>query len=247
MRVLISGLCGFMGREVAKLCKAGYRGSELAAGVDPFGDEAEVPCAKSFDEAETGVDVIVDFSNHACTRELLAFALKNRLPLVLATTGQTEEELAEIRRAAEQIPIFFAANFSVGVTLLVELAKKAAAAMPDAEIEIVEAHHDRKLDAPSGTALTLAEAIREVRPRASFLTGRSGHGKRAPEEIGIHAVRMGNIVGRHEVILGTQNEIVTLKHEAQSRAVFAEGALAAAEFLIGKPAGFYDMKSLVAF
>ena len=246
MRILINGLCGHMGREVARLAQAGCRGGELVAGVDPFASEAPVPCAASFVDAETDVDVIIDFSHHSCTNELLAFAVQNRIPLVLATTGQTEEERAAIRAASEKIPLFFAANYSLGVALLAELAKKAAAAMPDAEIEIIEKHHDRKLDAPSGTALALAEAIREARPAAAVVTGRSGHGKRTPEEIGIHAIRMGNIVGEHEIIIGTQNELITLKHEAQSRALFAEGALAAAAFLVGKPAGLYDMKSLIA-
>jgi 4-hydroxy-tetrahydrodipicolinate reductase len=134
---------------------------------------------------------------------------------------------------------------SLGVALLVELAKTAAAAMPDAEIEIIEKHHNRKIDAPSGTALMIANAIMDVRPDAYTNLGRSGQGKRTPEEIGIHAIRMGNIVGEHEVILGTQNQSVTLKHEAHSRALFAEGALAAAAFIIGCEKGLYDMKSLI--
>jgi 4-hydroxy-tetrahydrodipicolinate reductase len=135
---------------------------------------------------------------------------------------------------------------SLGVALLVELAKQAASAMPDAEIEIIEKHHDRKLDAPSGTALMIANALMEVRPEAYTNLGRSGQGKRTPEEIGIHAIRMGNIVGEHEVMLGTQNQTISLKHEAHSRALFAEGALAAAAFLIGCDKGLYDMKSLVS-
>ena len=117
--------------------------------------------------------------------------------------------------------------------------------MPDAEIEIIEAHHDRKLDAPSGTALAIADAICQVRPAATVVTGRSGYGKRTPDEIGIHAVRMGNIVGEHEVIIGTQNQTITLRHDAHDRALFAEGALAAAEFLQGKPAGLYSMADIV--
>ena len=247
MRILVSGLKGFMGNEVAKLALKGYRGAELAGGVDPAEGETSVPCAGSFAEAQTDVDVVVDFSHHSNTKDLLAFAVANRLPLVLATTGQTEEERAAIAKAAESIPLFFAANYSLGVALLVELARKAAAAMPDAEIEIVEIHHDRKVDAPSGTALALAEAIRGVRPECTIHTGRSGMGKREPNEIGIQAVRMGNVVGIHEVMIGTQNQTITLKHEAHSRALFAEGALAAADFLIGKPAGLYDMNSLLAF
>ena len=165
---------------------------------------------------------------------------------MIATTGQTDEERAAIEEAAKEIPIFFAANFSVGVALLIELAKKAAAAMPDAEIEIVEKHHDRKVDAPSGTALAIARALQTVRPNAEIVTGRSGFGKRTKEEIGVHAIRMGNIPGEHEVLIGTNNQTISLKHETHDRAVFAEGALAAAAFLQGKPAGLYDMQDLLA-
>ena len=248
MRILISGFGGFMGREVAKLAREGCRGAVLAAGVDLMGvRDADVPCAVGFDDALTDVDVVVDFSHHACTLPLLDFVTKNGLRLVLATTGQTEQERAAIEEASKKIPLFFAANYSLGIALLIELAKKAAAVMPDAQIEIIEKHHDRKLDAPSGTALAIGEAIREVRPEATFNLGRSGMGKRTPEEIGFHAIRMGNLVGEHEVLLGTQNQTISLKHEAHSRALFAEGALASAEFLCGKPAGLYDMKSLVSF
>ena len=133
------------------------------------------------------------------------------------------------------------------VALLIELAKTAAAAFPEAEIEIIEKHHNRKLDAPSGTALAIADAVCEVRPNAFTVKGRSGNGKRDRAEIGIHAVRMGNIVGEHEVIVGTQNQTITLKHEAHSRALFAEGALSAARFLADRPAGLYDMKSMISF
>ena len=245
MRILVSGLKGYMGNEVAALAAKGNRGAELVCGVDPAEGPAPVPCYPSFAEAPADVDVVVDFSHHSCTRELLAYAVGGGIPLVLATTGQTEEERAAIAKAAEKIPLFFAANYSLGVALLIELARKTAAAMPDAEIEIVEIHHDRKVDAPSGTALAIAEAIRQVRPESTVHTGRSGMGKRTPEEIGIHAVRMGNVVGVHEVMIGTQNQTITLKHEAHSRALFAEGALAAADFLMGKPAGLYDMTSLL--
>lgn len=250
MRILISGMCGHMGREVVKLAQANYRGAELTCGVDAFaGDDTSVACARSFAEAAKFAEVtdcIVDFSHHTCTHELLEYAVANNLPVVLCTTGQTSEELAEIDAASGKIPVFFSANMSLGVALLVELAKKTAAAMPDAEIEIIEKHHDRKLDAPSGTALMIANAIKEVRKNAFNVLGRSGHGKRTKEEIGIHAIRMGNIVGEHEVIVGTQNQTLTLKHEAHDRALFAEGALAAAEWLIGKPAGRYEMKDMVA-
>ena len=229
-----------MGREVVKLAEIGYRGSNLAVGVDPSSDGSEAPLSvKSFKDIIeiNNVDCIVDFSHHSCVSELLDFAVENNIPTVVATTGHTPEEIAKIHEAAKYIPVFFSANMSLGVALLVELAKTAAKSMPDAEIEIVEQHHNRKIDAPSGTALMLASAICEVRPEAYVNTGRSGQGKRTPEEIGIHAI--------HEVIVGTQNQTITLKHEAHSRALFAEGALAAAAFLVECDAGLYDMKSII--
>ena len=244
MRALLSGILGHMGREVLAL--SGCRGVEIAAGVDlaAFG-ECPIPVAADFDCAETDVDCVMDFSHHAATKALTDFCVKNRLPLVLATTGQTDEEREMIFAAAEKIPLFFAANYSLGIALLAETAKKIAAAMPEAELEIVEMHHDRKIDAPSGTALTLAEALREVRPHATVVTGRSGHGKRAENEIGIQSVRLGNIVGVHEILIGTASETITLKHEAHSRALFAEGAYAAVAYLAGKPAGLYTMQDLI--
>ncbi len=246
MKIIISGLGGAMGSELAKLCRQGTRGAELAGGVDPFfAGETDVPYVKSFSEPLPDADCIVDFSHHSATKELLEFAVSKNMPLVLATTGQTEEEKQAIKEASKEIPLFFAANYSLGIALLIELAKKAAQAMPDAEIEIIEMHHDRKIDAPSGTALAIAEALQEVRPEAEIHCGRSGMEKRTKTEIGIQSVRMGNITGIHEVMIGTNNQTITLKHEAHSRALFAEGALAAAEFLIGKPAGLYDMQSLV--
>lgn len=245
MRILVSGLNGHMGKEVAKLCEEGVRGAVLAGGVDILADASNEFCSSSFDNASTDCDCIIDFSHHSLTDELCAFAEKNRIPVVIATTGQTEEELGAVKKASETIPVFYSANMSFGIALLIELAKKCAIAMPDAEIEIIEKHHDRKIDAPSGTALAIARAIQEVRPEAELHPGRSGQAKRTKTEIGISSIRMGNIVGEHEVMIGTQNQTITLKHEAHSRALFAEGALAAAAFLLGKPAGLYGMKDLV--
>lgn len=248
MNILISGICGFMGREVEKLCAEGYRGARLSLGVDISADGTRENVYENFSSVpyDAPIDCIIDFSHHSATASLLAFAVERKIPTVLCTTGHTEEELSEISKAAKYIPLFFSANMSLGVALLVELAKNAARALPEAEIEIIEKHHDRKLDAPSGTALMLADSIKEVRPEAYANVGRSGHGKRSPEEIGIHAIRMGNVVGEHEVILATQNQTITLKHEAHSRALFAEGALAAAVYLVNASVGLHDMKSLVA-
>lgn len=247
MKILLNGYSGFMGAEVVKLCRAGYRGAELLAGVDPKGGSGEDTVYSSVSEIPLGqsIDCIVDFSHHSAVGQLLEFATERAIPTVVATTGHTDGEKELISAAAERIPVFHSANMSLGIALLVELAKTAAMAMPEAEIEIVEKHHNRKIDAPSGTALLLANEICSVREQAYTKCGRAGQGKRAPEEIGIHAIRMGNIVGEHEVIVGTQNQTVTLKHEAHSRALFAEGALAAAAFLVNCAPGLYDMKSLI--
>ena len=250
MNILLNGALGHMGLEVVKLCDAGYRSASLLMGVDPGADASgmSMPVYNSFDEIvdASDIDCIVDFSHHSSTAALVEFVEKNNIPTVVCTTGHTEDELSAIRSLSARVPVFFSANMSLGVALLVELAKTAALAMPEAEIEIIEKHHNRKVDAPSGTALMIADAICDIRPKAYKNLGRSGQGKRTPDEIGIHAIRMGNIVGEHEVIVGTQNQTITLKHEAHSRALFAEGALAAAEFLVGREAGLYDMKSLVS-
>ena len=243
MKVILCGYAGHMGREVRE-CASRIAGCEIVAGVDPMA-EPEGICVRSFDECTAEADVIIDFSHHSMTDALLDFAEKRNLPVVLATTGQTDGEKGRIQAAAKKIPIFLAANYSLGIAVLTDLVKRAAALYPDGEIEIVEQHHDRKLDAPSGTALSLFNAVKDVRPAATANMGRSGQGKRTPDEVGMHAIRMGNIVGVHEVMIGTQNERITLKHEAFSRGVFAEGSLKAAAFMTGKTPGIYDMKDLL--
>lgn len=246
MKILICGVGGRMGREVASLVLGGMRGAEAVAGYDVLPvDTREFPTYNNWADVKETPDCIIDFSHHAGTKALLEYACEKKIPVVLATTGHDESELALIEDAAKQIPLFHSANMSLGVALLAELAKMTAKTFPDADIEIIEKHHNRKLDAPSGTALLLARAIRTVREKATFVFGRSGQAKRTPEEIGIHAIRMGNIVGEHEVIVGTDTQTITLKHEAHSRALFAEGAIAAADFLIGRGAGLYDMKSMI--
>ena len=247
MKILICGVGGRMGREVAKLALDGVRGASVAAGFDVMPiDTREFPTYTDWSAVQEKVDCIIDFSHHTATEALLNFAKANNVPTVVATTGHTEEEKELILAAAEEIPVFHSANMSLGIALLVELAKTAAKAFPDADIEIIEKHHNRKLDAPSGTALLLANAIKKVRKQAKFIFGRSGQAKREADEIGIHAIRMGNIIGEHEVIVGTDTQTITLKHEAHSRALFAEGALAAAEYLCGKPSGLYDMERMIS-
>ena len=247
MNLVVNGALGYMGREVVGLCECGYRGARLAFGVDRDGLGCE-NIYPSFSSAPTpdGVDCIIDFSHHTALAELLDFALRYSIPTVIATTGHTEAERTMILNASRHIPIFFSANMALGVALLVELARWCALALPEAEIEIIEKHHSRKADAPSGTALMIANAIRDVRPDTAVKNGRSGIARRTQSEIGIHAVRMGALIGEHEVLIATKNQTITLKHEAHSRTLFAEGAIAAAEFTVGCECGLYDMKSLVS-
>lgn len=246
MRIIINGVCGRMGSELLNITRSGYCGSEFAAGVDinATADMGE-GFFTSLEEVKNEADCIIDFSHHTCTASILKYAVEKNLPVVLCTTGHTEEELKVVEATANKIPIFKSANMSLGIALLVELAKLAAKTMPGADIEIVEKHHNRKLDAPSGTALLLADEIKTVRENANYVLGRSGMGKREPNDIGIHAVRMGNIVGEHEVLIGTDTQTITLKHECHSRNVFAEGAVNAAAFLVKQKPGIYDMNDMV--
>ena len=246
MRVLVHGITGHMGQIIASLAEGGFAGSTLAGGVSPDVRHEDNSNFKSFASCNVESDVVVDFSFHGAVKDLMDYCIANNLPVVVATTGHTEEEKAIISKASERIPVFYSANMSIGVATLADLAKKAVSAFPDADIEIVETHHNRKLDVPSGTALLLAKAIKEARPQSTFNIGRPDNGKRTKEEIGIHSLRMGNIVGIHEIHISTGNETLTLRHEAHSRALFGEGALRAASFLIGKMPGLYDMKDMIA-
>ncbi len=246
MKILINGIGGRMGAEVKKMALDRYRNAELACGVDitPVALDGIATYTDLYD-AKEDIDVIVDFSHHTGTKKLLEYAIEKKKPVVLCTTGHDEGELKLIDAASKKTAVFHSANMSLGVALLCELAKTAARTFPDADIEIIEKHHNRKLDAPSGTALMLAKEIQKIRENAFFSFGRQGQAKRMQNEIGIHAVRMGNIVGEHEVIIGTDTQTITLKHEAHSRSLFAEGAIVAADFIKDKPSGLYDMYSMI--
>ena len=241
MNIILNGAKGRMGRIVDAAAAAG--GHSVVARVD-FG-YAGGEGLRTLDEYQGPADVVIDFSNHAATAQVVDYCTKRGLPVVVATTGQTEEELALIDGAAKAVPVFLSANMSLGVALLADLAKKAAAVFSDADIEIIEKHHNQKLDVPSGTALLLARRIKEARPAAEFVIGRHENGKRTKAEIGIHSLRLGNEVGVHEIIIATGSETITLKHEAENRSLFAQGALAAAAFIAGKAPGMYDMRSII--
>lgn len=246
MDIIVNGSNGRMGKELVKLIKEGYRGSKLAASVNRSGTTLDGDFIFSqLDDFSGEASCIIDFTNHEQTNNLVQYAIRRNLPLVIATTGQTEEELNTILEASKRIPIFYSANMSIGVAILVELAKTTAKLMDDADIEIIEKHHNRKADAPSGTALMIADAIKEIKIDAIYVKGRNGYEKRQKNEIGIHAIRMGNIFGEHEVIIGTDSQTLSLKHEVHNRAIFAEGALTAAEFIIDKSPGIYSMQDMV--
>ena len=246
MKIIINGCNGRIGQEINKLLIEGYKSSSLAAGIDRSNINGDRTLYyKQLNDFNGDADCIVDFSNHLMTRDLTEYAIRRNIPLVVATTGQTDEELELIKDASEKVPIFLAANTSLGVALLVELAKMTVKHMPEADIEIIEKHHNRKLDSPSGTALLIANEIKKVKKDSKYVYGRSEMAKREKNEIGIHAIRLGNIVGEHEVIIGTDSQTITLKHEAHDKLLFAEGAIVAAEFLIHQEPGLYGMKDLV--
>ena len=241
MNIIINGAKGRMGRIVD--AAAAQASHSVVARVD-FG-YGEGEGLRTLEAYQGPADVVIDFSNHAATAQVTEYCVKRNLPVIVATTGQTPEELALIDAAAKAVPVFLSANMSLGVALLADLAKKAAAVFPDADIEIIEKHHNQKLDVPSGTALLLARRIREARPGAEFVIGRHENGKRTKAEIGIHSLRLGNEVGTHEIIIATGSETITLKHEAENRSLFAQGALAAAAFIVGRAPGMYDMRSII--
>ncbi len=235
---------GRLGHTARAMRAGGTPGASLAGAVDACASEDGV--LRSLEEFTGEADCLLDFSNHAATQSLCAFACSRNLPLIVATTGQTDEELALLRAAAEKIPVFLSGNMSLGIAVLCRMARTLAAAFPDADIEIVEAHHNQKLDVPSGTALMLARAIQTARPGSTLVVGRHEDGKREKREIGIHSLRMGSTVGIHEVIVNTGSQVLTLRHEAQDRSLFAEGALSAASFLLGQKSGLYGMEELTA-
>ena len=238
MRAIVCGANGAMGKLICA-----NLGDEVVGRVSIDG-ENNVP--KTFAElGKVEADVLIDFSHHTAIADVLAYAKEIGCAAVIGTTGHTPEEKAMIYAAAEEIPVFFTGNTSMGIAVLCRLAKEAAKFFPDADIEIVEVHHNRKVDAPSGTALMLFNAIKEVRPNATANCGRSGEGKRTKDEIGISALRMGSVVGIHEIHIHTGTQCLTLKHEAATRAMLADGAVDAARFMVGKGKGLHNMDNIL--
>jgi len=238
MKILVNGATGVMGGYVLKAIEKGYGDSTLAAAVNVRDG--------SLLAFNGDCDCIIDFSHHLSTPVLVDVATRKNIPLVIATTGQSEEEMEIIKKASEIIPVFYSGNMAISITVFGELIKTALKAYPEAEVEIVECHHTRKHDAPSGTALMLGKAALEARPNYHLTVGRTVEsGKRDSKEITIHSLRMGNVVGDHEIIINAGNQIFTMKHQMLDRAVFAEGAIVAANYLVKQKPGFYGMKDLI--
>lgn len=242
MKIILNGALGRMGKEVEACVKEGFKGITEAVYCDIGAETPEV--YKTLWDIREGADVLVDFSHHAATKELLAFAKARNMPLVIATTGQTAEEKEEILAAAKSLPLFFSPNMSAGVAFLNALVKQASSFFEGADVEIIERHHNKKLDAPSGTAKMLAETVSSV-TGGEIISGRNGICPRQKGEIGISSVRGGDVFGVHEVSFYTGSETFTLIHTAENRGMFAKGALLAALFVAGRKPGLYAAPDLL--
>ena len=247
--IILVGAGGKMGKFVAAACE---KDAELnvVSGMDKFPCETPFPTFKDFSEINVKADAIIDFSNPALLDSMLSFATEKKLPLVIATTGYSDEQIEKIKKASQQIPVFFTFNMSIGVNLICSLAQKAAKILGDKfDIEIIEKHHNQKIDAPSGTAIMLANSVNAVfeDKKAYEYDRHSKRQKRKANEIGIHSVRGGTIVGEHDVIFAGHDEVITISHAAHSKEVFAEGAVKAVKFINGRSAGLYDMNSIMSF
>lgn len=246
--IAITGACGRMGKVIAELVKE-RSDCKICAGIDLRGERyADFPIVEKVFELPEKPDVIIDFSHPSALEDLLSYCKMKNVPIVIATTGYSEDEIQKIKLAAQQIPVFFTFNMSLGINLLADLAKRAAEVLgTQFDIEIVEKHHNLKKDAPSGTAIMLAEAVNEVyKGEKKYIYDR--HNVRKPrdkEEIGISSIRGGTIVGEHDIIFAGHDEVITLSHSAQSREVFAVGAVNAALFLKERSAGLYEMSDLL--
>lgn len=249
IRAIMNGCNGKMGQVITGICKEDP-GIEIVAGIDLYqGIQNDYPVFPNISVCDVKADVIIDFSNAKAVDDLLIYAADKHLPIVLCTTGLSEEQLKNVKKVSEETAVLKSANMSLGINTLMELLKQAAAVLAPAgfDMEIVEKHHNQKLDAPSGTALALADSMNQALDGAyDYQYDRSKERKKREKyEIGISAVRGGNIVGEHDVIFAGLDEVITFRHTAYSRSVFGKGAVEAAKFLAGKPAGLYDMKDVI--
>ena len=272
MKIIINGAGGKMGHILADMA-----GQENISALVDVAFQTGNGKYHALDDFAGEADCVIDFSNHAATQAVTSYCVKRNLPVLIASTGQTPYEMTLIREAAAKIPVFISPNMSVGVALVADIAERVAKLFGDCDIEMIEAHHNQKLDVPSGTALMLAKRLQEARPLSepplippklggtpfteggnhkkggqegnpamTLNIGRHENGKRSPNEIGIHSLRYGSEVGTHEIIFSNGLETITIKHDAKNRALFANGALAAAKWLITKAPGLYGMQDFIA-
>lgn len=249
IRVIMHGCNGKMGQVISGII-AGDADTEIVAGIDMRDDgHNPYPVFSRIADCNVEADCLIDFTTASAVDDLLAYCVEKKLPCVLCTTGLSEAQLKKVDEASESVAILRSANMSLGVNLLMKLLKEAAAILAPAgfDMEIVEKHHNLKLDAPSGTALALADSINEEFDRSyEYVYDRSTRRQKRPvKEIGISAVRGGSIVGDHDVIFAGQDEVITFSHTAYSKAIFGKGAVQAAKFLAGRPAGMYDMSDVI--
>lgn len=247
INVLISGANGRMGKKVFESAQKNENVNAVC-GVDLVCDcnNTAFPIYDSFDKVKEKVDVVVDFSAPTNLNNILAFCLQKNIPAILCATGYSNEQIAQIEKTSKKVPLFRSGNMSLGVNALIDLVKRATSSLDGFDIEIIEKHHNQKVDAPSGTALMLADAVKDVAPEKFYTYGRNGIvGKRDKDEIGIHAIRGGGIVGEHQVIFASGFETITLTHQATDRSVFADGAIKACEFIVNKPVGLYNMSDVI--
>lgn len=249
VKVIMHGCNGKMGQMITGLIAADEE-IEIVAGIDAYGEiKNSYPVFRSTTECDVEADAVIDFSNSVAIDGLLEFCVAKKIPCVLCTTGLSPEQIEKVNEASKQVAILRSANMSLGINMLLKLLKEATGILAPAgfDIEIVEKHHNQKLDAPSGTALALADSINEELDNSyKYVYDRSQiREKRTRKEIGISAVRGGTIVGDHDVIFAGADEVITFSHRAYSKAVFGKGAIQAAKFLAGKPAGMYDMSDVV--
>lgn len=246
-KIILCGANGKMGHVIRNIVAAD-KDCEIVAGIDINTESTDFPIYSEIDSVKESADVIIDFSNPALLNSLLEYSAAKKIPVVIATTGFDDDQKKQIENAATENGVFFTYNMSLGINLLATLAKKAVDVLGnDFDIEIIEKHHNQKIDAPSGTALMLADAICEEidKPMKYEYDRHSKREKRSKNEIGMHAVRGGTIVGEHEIIFAGRDEIITLSHSARSKEIFAVGAVNAAKYMVGKGAGLYTMKDLI--
>ena len=249
VRIIMNGCCGHMGQVITSIVAADPD-AKIVAGVDPVGKELEYPVFKEISSCDVEADVLIDFSSYKAVDAVIAYCTEKKLPLVECTTGLLPEQIEKLQEMSKSVAVLRSANMSLGINTLLKLIAEAAKVLAPAgfDMEIVEKHHNLKKDAPSGTAIALADSMNAAMDNAyTYVYDRSQrHEARDAKEIGISAVRGGNIVGEHDVIFAGTDEVITFSHSATSKSVFGKGAVEAGKFLAGKPAGMYDMQDVIA-